>query len=262
MFGLRNLVTAAALSAAVALPALAADPTGPFGGNIAGTVGLFSDYKFRGISQTSNNPAFQGSLEYSVPVAGDAAALYASVWGSNVNFFGAQSLELDWTGGVRGTIMGIGYDLNVIYYSYPGGVEDLNYVEPGIKLSYDLGFAVPYVGARYSPDFQGAARIANNLNSFARTGHAEYYTAGVTVPLPFLADYSPVLAGEIGHQSISNNALWGTPDYTTWTVGLSATAYTLAFGLQYVGSNLSLAECFGGTNVCDDRVVFSVSKSF
>lgn len=250
--------------ASVALPALAEDktPTGPFGGNIAATVGFVTDYKFRGISQTGNNPAAQGSLEYSLPMVEDAATLYVNAWGSNVNFFGAQSLEIDWTGGLRGTVLGVGYDVNAIYYTYPGGEDELNYVEPGIKLSYDLGFATPYVGYRYSPDFQGAAAIANDLNSFSRTGDAHLYTAGVTVPLPFLADYNVALMGEYSRQKISNNTLWGTPDYATWTAGISATVFTLNLGLQYIGTDMSRAECFAGTNVCDDRVVFSVGKTF
>ncbi len=258
------LVSAALLGASVALPVLAEDkaPTGPFGGNIAASVGFVTDYKFRGISQTGNNPAAQGSLEYSIPVVEDAASLYVSAWGSNVNFFGAQSLEIDWTGGVRGTIKGVGYDLNVIYYTYPGGEDEVNYVEPGIKLSYDLGFATPYVGFRYSPDFQGAAAIANNLNSFSRTGDSQFYTAGVTVPLPFLADYNVALMAEYNRQNIDNNTLWGTPDYSTWTAGVSATVFTLNLGLQYIGTSLSKAECFAGTNVCDDRVVFSAGKTF
>lgn len=258
------LVAAALLGASLALPALAEDkePTGPFGGNIAATVGFFTDYKFRGISQTGNNPAIQGSLEYSIPVVEDAASLYVSAWGSNVNFFGAQTMELDWTGGVRGTIVGIGYDLNVIYYTYPGGEDKLNFVEPGIKLSYDFGFAVPYVGYRYSPDFQGAAAVAGNLNSFSRTGDSHFYMGGVTVPVPFLSDYSVALMGEYGRQKISNNVLWGTPDYSTWTVGISASFFTLNMALQYIGTNMSRAECFAGTNVCDDQAVFSVSKTF
>jgi uncharacterized protein (TIGR02001 family) len=234
----------------------AEEPTGPFGGNIAGTVGFVTDYKYRGISQSGNDPAVQGSLEYSIPVAGEAAVAYASLWGSSINFGG--NLETDWTAGVRGVVNGFGYDVNVLYYYYPGSNSgaNLDFVEVGGKLSYDFGFVVPYVGFRYSPDFQG--------NAAGNTGHAEFYTAGATVPLSYgmLTDYSVVLMGEVSRQKIQDNARWGTPDYTTWTVGISATAFTLNWALQYIDTDMNKAECFGGSNVCEGRAVFSVSKTF
>ncbi len=257
MLKLRTLVSAAAICAGLGtVSAQAADPSGPFGGNFAGSVGFTTDYKYRGISQTGNDPAVQGSIEYSIPVT-DFATLYGSVWGSSINFGG--NLETDFTAGVRGTVLDkVGYDLNVIYYYYPGtnSGNNLDFVEPGIKLSYDFGFAVPYVGFRYSPDFQG--------NRAGNTGHAEYYTGGVTVPVPvdMLTPYSVALMGEYNHQDIKNNARWGTPDYNTWTLGVSATVYTLGVSLQYIGTDLSKAECFGGLSTCEDRAVFTVSKTF
>lgn len=262
MISLRQTALIAACAVSLAVPAAAAEPTGPFGGSITGTVGFVSDYKFRGISQTGNNPALQGSLEYALPIATDATSLYAGVWGSNVDFFGASTLEADWTIGLRGSFGAAGYDINVTAYSYPGGVEKVAFVEPGLKLTYDLGVAVPYAVFRYSRDFQGAARIAGDRNSFARTGHAEYLGLGATVPLPFLADLSPTLIAEVARQRIADNALWGTPDYTTWTVGATATVNTLVLGLSYTGTDLSRTECFGGSNVCAGRVVFSLVKPF
>ena len=44
------------------------DPTGPFGGSITGIAALTSDYRFRGISQSKNDPAIQGGLTYEVPL--------------------------------------------------------------------------------------------------------------------------------------------------------------------------------------------------
>ena len=186
MSNLRSLVSVAAfgvslLGASVAAMAQDKAPTGPFGGNIAGTLAITSDYVFRGISQTDNNPAVQGSLEYSVPLAAPVSA-YVSVWASNVDFADASS-EFDWTGGFRGNITeALSYDLNVIYYTYPGTPKfrEYNNVDVGLKLAYDFGVAVPYVGIRYSPDY------------FAASGHAEYYSVGATVPLAYgmLKDYA------------------------------------------------------------------------
>ena len=60
----RTLAATALVAVGLSVPAQAADePTGPFGGNIAGTIAVATDYVFRGMSQTDNDPALQGSLE-------------------------------------------------------------------------------------------------------------------------------------------------------------------------------------------------------
>ena len=181
-------LVAGVLSSAAAFAADAPAPTGPFGGNIAGSVAGVTDYRYRGISQTRKDPAVQGYLEYALPVAGDAAAVYGSLWGSNISFGG--NLETDWTAGVRGAVMDgkLSYDVNALRYAYPGsnGNANLDFWEFGGKLTYDFGMVAPYVGFRWSPDFQ------------LQSGDAEYYTAGVTVPLPFLADYKPTIVAEYG----------------------------------------------------------------
>ena len=71
--------------------ALAEDGS-PFSAN----VGFTTDYIFRGISQTSGNPAVQGGIDYA-----HASGLYAGVWGSNVSWISdfnagvSSSPELD-----------------------------------------------------------------------------------------------------------------------------------------------------------------------
>src|SRR5690348_3144550 len=49
--------------------------------NLSGNLAWVSNYMFRGMSQTRNLPALQGSLTYSFPYG-----IYANAWGSNVRF--------------------------------------------------------------------------------------------------------------------------------------------------------------------------------
>ena len=69
---------AAALSAPVAQVAYAADAS-PH--TITGNVGLVTDYKFRGLSQTYKGPALQGGFDYS-----HASGFYLGTWASNVGW--------------------------------------------------------------------------------------------------------------------------------------------------------------------------------
>src|SRR5690349_19881273 len=91
--------------------------------NVSATVGLVSDYDFRGLTQTLNDPAFQLGLTYT----GDSG-MYYGLWGSNVDFQGTAatygtdidrpSTEVDVFMGFSGEKY-VGYDIGVIYYSYP-----------------------------------------------------------------------------------------------------------------------------------------------
>lgn len=251
MRGISGLAAAAVLVLGMSGPAAAeSTPTGPFGGNITGSVGLFSDYSYRGVSQTTRDPAIQGSLEYAFPKLNDWAELYIGVWGSNVRFSDAH-IEIDITPGVRGSFGALSYNLNVIYYWYPGtrGSQDFNFIEPGLSLTYDFEVLAVTGGVRWSPDF------------FAGSGDGLYLYGEVAVPLAFIPLEKAKIVGHIGKQWIENNARFGSPDYTEWFVAFGFSAFTLDFSVGYYDTSLSRAQC-AGTHNCEGRVIGSVSRAF
>ena len=85
-------------------------------------LGATSDYVFRGISQTDNDPTIQGGVDFGYGI------LYAGVWASGLDFGGAfydgAKVEIDWYGGIKPTwnspLGTMNLDFGVIYYSYPG----------------------------------------------------------------------------------------------------------------------------------------------
>jgi uncharacterized protein (TIGR02001 family) len=229
--------------------AMAADGE-PDIGTFSANVGLFSDYTFRGISQTTNEPALQGGIDWSHDIG-----LYAGMWGSSVDFGDGDqaSLEVDGYGGYTGTIGGFTYDIGFIYYAYPGASSprDYDYWEIGPKLSYDFGFMTVGVGYSYSPDF------------FNESGDAHYYEANAEVPLP--AGFT--LSGLIARQNIDDNVTFALPDYTTWSVGLSFDLGTLhsklsalSLSATYVDTDIDSTTC--GSDICDARGIIGISASF
>lgn len=100
-----------------------AEPASPH--TFTANVGLFSQYIFRGISQTNEDPALQGGFDYA-----HSSGLYVGTWASNVSWLnetgGTQyqkgSAEIDVYGGYKNTLgdTGIGYDVGVLQYWYPG----------------------------------------------------------------------------------------------------------------------------------------------
>jgi len=85
-------------------------------------VGAVSDYRVRGIAQTSYQPAIQGGIDFA-----HKAGFYAGTFASNVkwvkdfNLATKGSWELDLYGGFRDAInSSVSYDVGVITYRYPG----------------------------------------------------------------------------------------------------------------------------------------------
>src|SRR3989338_2408299 len=104
---LKKIVMAGVVAAAF-LPAFASAaeqaPASPH--TLTGNVGLFSQYIFRGLTQTDRDTALQGGFDYS-----HSSGLYAGTWGSNISWLrdfnaysGGGSLELDFYGGFKGNI--------------------------------------------------------------------------------------------------------------------------------------------------------------
>lgn len=200
---------------------------------ISANVTLATDYTFRGISQTGERGAIQGGFDWS-----GESGLYAGIWGSNINFGGDASTEFDYYGGFAGeTDGGFGYDIGFIYYDYENEPE-FDYLEFALGLSY-ADFSV---GVNYSDEFGdgGPTYI--------------YYSAGYSMSLSeqFSVDFN------IGYTDTDEDDYWedGAEGYMDYGVTLGYSAYELDFALALIGTDLD------DVDAADDRVVFSISKSF
>ncbi len=141
----RLLPLSLALATAVAAPIVKADGEAPA---ISANVALASDYIWRGMTQTTGEPAISGGFDYA-----HESGLYAGVWGSNVDFGSNDNMELDYYAGLSGEASMVGYDLGYISYTYPGGSGDFE--EWYLGLSTTAGPVE--LGATYSFGVDGAA---------------------------------------------------------------------------------------------------------
>lgn len=225
----------ALLTSAALLPTAARAQDAPFA--VTGGVTIGTDYVFRGISQTDEDPTIQGSIGIE-----SETGLFASVWAANVDFNDGDEahIEIDYTIGYGNAVGDLEYTAMFIYYTYPGaaGSLDYDYWEAGLSMSYALGPVSPTVSAYYADNF------------FADTGEAFYLTGG----LSFAASEMVSVYGNIGKQWYDDAAL---TDAVDWNVGATLSAFDLDFDLKYTGNDDD-----GLGDLTDDRIVLSVSKSF
>lgn len=205
------LGTIAALSLFGASAATAQDA-----GTWSFNVGATSDYVFRGISQTDNNPAIQGGIDYS------NGMFYAGTWASNVNFAGDEdtTYEVDVYAGVKPKFGNFNMDFGAAYYAYPNQIKNGNYNFWEFKAlaSHPVGPGTIGGAFVYSPEW------------FGKTGRAYYYELNGSVPV----SESLSLSAAIGHQDFDK-----AKDYNTWNLGLN----------YMVNEKLSLDLRYHDTNV-------------
>ena len=94
-------------------------------------VALSSDYIWRGMTQTAEEPAISGGFD----IAGESG-LYFGTWASNVEFGAGAALELDWYAGYANELdNGFSYDIGYLAYTYPGE-DSLDFEEIYVGLGY------------------------------------------------------------------------------------------------------------------------------
>lgn len=125
------LVAAVAISALFAGAAMAQD-----GGSLSYNVELTNNYVWRGVSQTGDEAALQGGVDYKKGI------FYAGAWGSNVDFGpDTANTELDLYLGVTPTVGDFAFDFGVIYYTYPGQCDSCDFTVGELKgaVSHPMG---------------------------------------------------------------------------------------------------------------------------
>lgn len=228
------------LAAALGLSATAAQ-AGDLGQgfSVSGGVTLVSDYRFRGISFSDEDPAIQGTLNLN-----HGSGFYVGTWASSIEdspTFGHTEVDL-YAGFAREVAPGTTVDVGVTYYLYPNGNDafgNSDYFEPYAKLSHTLGPVKATVGAAYAWD-QSAIGNADNLYLFT--------DAAVAIP------GTPLTAK--GHFGWSDGSLAPTGDYADWSLGVDAAVGPVTVGLAYVDTDL------GDLHAVDAGVVLSVGAAF
>ena len=241
-----------------AAPAAAAAETPAY--TLAYNVGLYSQYIFRGLTQTGNQPAIQGGVDFT-----HSSGFYLGSWGSNVSWledasistgygYTNSSLELDLYGGYRGAIKDVSYDVGLLQYVYPGtptaGAARAETTEVYGSLAYK------WVTAKLS--------VAVSDKVFANRDAAGTYYADLTANYP-LTDTITV-TGHVGRQEYSGNGN-DIFSYTDWKLGASkAFANGVTVGAYYTDTNGKVAgygpASYAGGNIADAQGTVYVSKTF
>ena len=212
---------------------------------ISANIALVSDYKFRGISQSNENPAIQGGFDY-----GFENGFYLGTWGSTVDFDSTGdfngSLELDVYGG-WGTDIGenSSIDFGYIYYAYPGDDNGLDGDYQEFYANY--GWRDLSLGVAYSDDYYGSSGKFWYLQANYDWAFAENWNLSLHVGYNDF-DEDVFLSSDKGH-------------YTDYSVGVSWSIAAVELGLAWVGTNLDEEDVFF-TSWGDDTAVFSLSASF
>lgn len=215
--------------------------------NSTGSVLLISDYLYRGISQTDEGPALQGSLTLATD-----SGWYASAWGSNIKF-GKGSMELDISAGRSFAVaQDWTVDLGLMQYRYPKGdnsTDQFNFIEGYGKLLYkDWTF-----GLALTDDYFGAG-----VGKFWYLSADWNQQLTEQLQLQWHLGYNK-FANALEFKNFLASATEDGSGYTDWGVKLNTTQLGLNWSLGYAGTSVSSAAC---SELCDNRVLVSVGKTF
>ncbi|WP_116520654.1 TorF family putative porin [Achromobacter insuavis] len=228
----RNTLAALALLA-LAAPAHAADapaasePAPEY--SLTANVTLASQYRYRGLMQTNNQPAIQGGFDFT-----HASGLYLGNWNSSISWLNdgnskvSAPVEMDFYGGYKGNLApNVPFDLGVLQYYYPG--------------DYPSGYTSPdttelYAGLGYGPVLFKYSIAMTNLFGFADSKYSQYFDLSGNFDTGF---WGLTVNAHVGRQTVRNVT---DGAYTDWKLGLTKDfGQGLAVSIAYIDTNADRA---------------------
>ncbi|MDQ8755691.1 TorF family putative porin [Sphingosinicella sp. LHD-64] len=213
----------------IAVPAIAQEPASV---DLSAEAVFLTDYRFRGVSRSDEDPAGQAALTLSHG-SGVYAGLRATTLKGTESFrardpgFGdLGDAEFDLYAGWR-TNLGGGFDLDagLTYYVFAGGEGATDYVEPYASLGYLIGPVTLSAGARYAP----AQRATGDEDMLYLFGQVE-------VAVPFRPWSFTAQAGHQDWGAYGSYWIWSLgADYHVQIEGIPATY----LGLRYIDTDLA-----------------------
>ena len=247
-------LVAAALGSGLAQAQQPAAPASPH--TLTGNVGLFSQYIFRGLTQTNKDPAIQGGFDYS-----HSSGFYAGTWASNISWLrdpvapgnaysAGGSLEWDFYGGYKWSLPNdLTLDLGTLYYWYPG---DANVAANPLNPKADTweiygGLSWKWLSAKLSYS------VDNKTFAVLDSSGTYYFDLTAAYPVP---DTKLTLIAHWGTQKFKGQdpRLIGVANndtacsYDDWKLGLSyALPKDFTIGFFYTNTSGANSLCYGST---------------
>ncbi len=246
---MKKIILASAIAAAftghAAYAQEAAAPAATSEHVFAYNVGIASQYRYRGIGQSQNNPAVSIGADYTNTPTG----LYAGTWMSTIRWVkasgGSGDYELDFYGGKRGELGGgITYDVGGLYYYYPNNKLSTN--ANTFELYGQLGYGPAYL--KYSHSLTNTFANADSKNSY-------YIDAGVNQELT----QGVILNLHAGYQKLKNIT---DGSYTDWKIGVTKDFGFAVGSLAYIDTNAKDFYTYDGKFAGGATVVATVVKNF
>jgi uncharacterized protein (TIGR02001 family) len=224
--------------------------------SFTGKVALYSEYEYRGISQTSEKPAGQLNLDYA-----HKSGLYIGTFLSNIKWLkdiGEVSgtptdanLEWDIYGGYKFEVAkDVTMDIGYLRYEYPSS----GVFNP--KPNTDE----VYIGASWGPLSGKYSYSINNTFGVPNSKGSDYFEIDYNQPLAMISD-KLTFNGVLGHQTYAHN---GQLSYTVWKLGATwdfGNGFNV--GAYYKGTDAEAVQyTFKGKDWSKDRLVAFVTYSF
>ncbi len=219
------LATFGAAANAQTAAAPAAEPAAAPASPLAFNLGVVTDYRFRGISQSRRKPAVQGGVDYTAD-----SGLYLGFWFSSIKILkdlpgGDGPVELDFYGGYKGKFNdAVSYDVGLLRYQYPSEnfTPTVNTTElygavsfgpATVKYSHSLQkqtFGVP--DSRGSGYLEAAATfdLGNGFSLTPHVGRQYFKSHSVNNSVASYTDASVTLAKDLGNGLALTAAVVGT----------------------------------------------------
>jgi uncharacterized protein (TIGR02001 family) len=206
------------------------------------TVGGTSDYVFRGLSLTNEDPAAQGSIDVSYGI------FYAGAWASNIDGAGLEPWELDLYAGLKPVWGLVTFDFGIVGYLYPAADGALNYIE--LKAGASMELVKNLTGGItfwYQPENDNVFEVTTIEGTLAYS-------------FPQVGIFSPSVSGLLGYSDDTNGdgAFTATGDgYTYWNAGLTLAVENFAMDFRYWDTDLDQDANNFYNGLSDERFVFS-----
>lgn len=199
---MKNTLSKTLAAIAAGMLSLAAHAEGPEPDyTVTYNVGVVSDYRVRGIAQTSKVPAIQGGIDFAHKDGLYLGTAVSTVkWVKDLNGATKGSYELDLYGGYRAELApNFTYDVGVITYRYPGNNSGVGGVLPAG--TFDNANTVEIYGALSykTTTFKYNRSTGNFLGNLDSSG-SQYFDLSTAIDLTNGFTLTP----HIGRQLIAN----------------------------------------------------------